>query len=266
RVADIWRSDALKEMRTLLAKAGPQALRALDERFVPALSSLDRLTIVVSAPGPREPAIGFYVTMSKPFDKEKVVGKSLADSEEEKVGALAFHVNRRLNTAVAVVDERTLLLGPANSVRAFLDKPSNANGPLQEAAKLATANAPVAIGVSVGSLPDIPRDRIPPQLVALLSAKLLTATVEFGKEPRVNLSLQFASADEAIEGEKAARAGIAMAREGLASARPQLEAMVTGKHDDKSGSFSELPEAMGGVFALAMVQSYDDLLREFPLK
>src|SRR5262245_47148314 len=122
RVADVWRGDALKEMRTLLAKAGPQALRALDERFVPALSSLDRLTIVVSAPGPREPAIGFYVTTSKPFDKEKVVGKSLADSEEEKVGALAFHVNRRLNTAVAIVDERTLLLGPANSVRTFLDK------------------------------------------------------------------------------------------------------------------------------------------------
>ena len=119
---------------------------------------------------------------------------------------------------MAVVDDHTLLLGPANSVRILLDKPANPDGPLQEAARLANRNAPVAIGVSVASLPDIPRDRLPPQLVGLLAAKLLTATIEIAKEPRVNLSLQFTSADEAIEGEKAARAGIeinALAQAGL---------------------------------------------------
>src|SRR5580700_2206229 len=47
RVADIWKSDALKEFREMVLQAGDEALAAFDKRFLPAPSSIDRLTVVV---------------------------------------------------------------------------------------------------------------------------------------------------------------------------------------------------------------------------
>src|SRR5580700_6881256 len=50
RVADIWKSDALKEFRETVMRAGPKALIGFDKRFLPAPSSIDRLTFVLVAP------------------------------------------------------------------------------------------------------------------------------------------------------------------------------------------------------------------------
>src|SRR5579862_2507656 len=41
RVADVWKSDALKELRDTVMKAGDKALQGFDKRFVPAPSSIE---------------------------------------------------------------------------------------------------------------------------------------------------------------------------------------------------------------------------------
>src|SRR5262249_40425061 len=92
RVADIWKSEALSELRQLLVKAGPQALKAFDQRFVPAPSSLDRLTVVLRPPGEtdREPIVAFYLTPSTPFDTLKFVQGSFREGEAVQVGNLTY--------------------------------------------------------------------------------------------------------------------------------------------------------------------------------
>src|SRR5690242_2661982 len=50
RLADVWKHDAMKEYRKIVEKAGPQALAALDEQFVPPPSTIDRVTAVALPP------------------------------------------------------------------------------------------------------------------------------------------------------------------------------------------------------------------------
>lgn len=46
RARDIWKSEYLTEFRKAVDKAGPDSLKILDEGFVPAPSTLDRMTVV----------------------------------------------------------------------------------------------------------------------------------------------------------------------------------------------------------------------------
>lgn len=47
RARDLWNSETLVELRKLIEKAGPDALKSLDEGFAPAPSTLDRVTLIV---------------------------------------------------------------------------------------------------------------------------------------------------------------------------------------------------------------------------
>src|SRR5947208_1411023 len=46
-VAEVWKSDAMKDFRKIAEKAGPKALAALDNDFAPAPSTIERVTMVV---------------------------------------------------------------------------------------------------------------------------------------------------------------------------------------------------------------------------
>lgn len=46
RLRGIWNTEDFAEVRKVVERAGPQALAALDESFVPAPSSIDRMTVV----------------------------------------------------------------------------------------------------------------------------------------------------------------------------------------------------------------------------
>src|SRR5438552_4012390 len=47
RAADLWKSDALVDLRGLLTQAGTKALQAVDARFVPAPSTIERITVIL---------------------------------------------------------------------------------------------------------------------------------------------------------------------------------------------------------------------------
>lgn len=55
RARDLWKSEILTEFRSIVEKAGPEALTMLDEGFTPAPSSLDRVTLVLLQ-NPTQPA------------------------------------------------------------------------------------------------------------------------------------------------------------------------------------------------------------------
>jgi Protein of unknown function (DUF1559) len=59
RARDIWKSEHLEQFRKAIEKAGPDSLKMLDEGFVPAPSTLDRLTLVFlkadETPQPKNP-------------------------------------------------------------------------------------------------------------------------------------------------------------------------------------------------------------------
>src|SRR5437763_5344037 len=52
RVAEVWKGEALKDIRAIFAKAGPKYLDMLDHRFVPAPSTIDRVTVILTLDQP----------------------------------------------------------------------------------------------------------------------------------------------------------------------------------------------------------------------
>ena len=66
RVADVWKSEPLKEWRTMILKAGDEALAAFDKRFVPAPSSIERITAMLLAPAPGERQPSPLVALTTP--------------------------------------------------------------------------------------------------------------------------------------------------------------------------------------------------------
>src|SRR5205085_12441261 len=76
RVGDIYKSEQLKDLRDVVAKAGPEALKALSERFVPDPTTLERVTLFAIMPagdegGPPMPIPSVVFHMSKRFDSAK---------------------------------------------------------------------------------------------------------------------------------------------------------------------------------------------------
>src|SRR4051794_38116832 len=71
RVADLYKSEHFRELRQLLGKAGEDAIRAFNSRFVPAPSSVDRVTVYLLAPKPGDhggPEVVAILSTSAPFD------------------------------------------------------------------------------------------------------------------------------------------------------------------------------------------------------
>jgi prepilin-type processing-associated H-X9-DG protein len=58
RLRDLWHTEGFAELRNVVEKAGPHARAALDENFVPAPSSIDRLTLVFVTAPPAPPPGG----------------------------------------------------------------------------------------------------------------------------------------------------------------------------------------------------------------
>src|SRR3954470_21836904 len=73
KLADLWKNDALKDVRAILEKAGPKALEAFDKRFTPPPSTVERLSVYMPPPnfeaGRPEFDFVFLLAVSKPFDR-----------------------------------------------------------------------------------------------------------------------------------------------------------------------------------------------------
>lgn len=163
RARDVWKSENLDAFRKAIEKAGPDALRMLDENFVPSPSTLDRLTVVflttkdggggaTVAKGEFQPVrdrnvlpggvdLPFDVpsevseavvilTFTEKFDAGKVrdtympMGSQRTDSGNGKDYWLDKAANRTRDLGLFFPNETTLVLGPADGVALFVSKQS----------------------------------------------------------------------------------------------------------------------------------------------
>jgi prepilin-type processing-associated H-X9-DG protein len=265
RLADIWKSDALGDLRRMVQKAGSDALHVLDQRFVPAPSSIDRLTIVIGVPMVGPPPVTFVLETSRAFDVDRFVKTTLPNAEEARAGDTTFYIDRKAGIGVRANDDRTIWFGPdVPAVQAQLEK-AKSDGALAAVIGKASSATPIVAGVNLALLPPIPRERIPPPFGALLEAKTAIMTVAWERDARINMSLDFADAAKAEGGQRAIRAALTVARQGMAQARGQFEMMLKGENKANPGDISELPEALGGLFGLAMLTMDDEALKDLKL-
>lgn len=266
RLADIWKSEPFKEWRTTILKAGDQALAAFDKRFVPAPSSIERLTAILMPPGPgeREPDVLVVLATSKPIDRDAFLRQTVPGAQEERVAGKSYYLDVKTKTAMFFVGERALAFGSPSAVQSALSKPAVRQGPLSEALALANSGKPLVVGVNAAALPPQVLQAVPFPLQPLVQAKLATLTVEFGDPGKLDLRLTYASPEDAEAAEQSARLGLQLARAFLAKTKAEMTAKVQG--GGRPGSLEELPEAAGALFALGVINRVDEFLAAPPLK
>ena len=90
-------------------------------------------------------------------------------------------------------------------------------------------------------------------------------TVDVGTEISINAGLQFANADAAAAGEKAAHDALAMARQHLSEFRREAGKPLLEPQTPSPAPLKELPEALASFGALAAFGMYDEYLEKIPI-
>lgn len=273
RVAEVWKSDALKPFRKMLDKAGPTAFDTLDRDFSPSPSTLDRVTTVVLPPSNTVTPDLRTVTVlafSKPFDAAKVKKQYMPRGEERKENGKAYTADKLAGVAMHFADDKTLVFGDADTLPAFLKLKGKPAGSFADAVKLAATKPLVAcLNVKAVPVPDAVKNELPEGLQPLLRAETAVLSADLGKEVNLTLSFGFSTADDAKAGEKALRGVGEYGRQMLVGPRLEAEGLVKGNPARKKDSprpLEDLVQATAGLAMLGGINTLDEILAEPPLK
>jgi len=269
QVAQVWKSEAMKDYRKIVEKAGPKALAALDNDFNPPPSTIERVTMVVLSLDKEkgEPNLVTILAFSAPFDSEKVKAQYMPNAKELQAGGKKFYHDLGKELAVHFPDKQTLVFGDEKSISQFLAMPTKADGPLADAIAMAPKYPLIASGnVSALPLPPNFAEQVPEDFRPLLKLQYLTLTAEAGKEYVLRLQAKFPNAADAAAGEKSIRKAAEMGRAQLEQPRKEAEAMVFGKQQPGPRNIEELPPAVAGIAGLGGLNTLDEILADLPLK
>ena len=174
RLADMWRTDAMSEFRKVLEKAGPDAIKAFDEGFVPAPSTADRLTVFgfksTDAPPPPPNVKGGFIpqpadathicgilAFSAPFEEARVREANIPGAGESTANGKKFWSDPATDLAIHFHTDRVIVVGPSVAVKAFLSLKPAKEGPLANALALAASGGrPVVAAARTSPAPGPP--------------------------------------------------------------------------------------------------------------
>jgi hypothetical protein len=272
KLADLWKNEALKDVRGILEKAGPKAIEAFDKRFVPAPSTVERLTAYMPPPnfmGREEFNLVFILTLSKPFDKDRFL-KQLGKTTERKGRNGAFIVDEEEAVAVRFLDDKTMAFGTLQAIQHMVDfAPPMKPGPLTPALELAAGSRPVVVGFNATTLPAEALDQflsheIPEPLHPLFRAQGVTLSLDLDGDGHIHANAAYADGKAADAAEKSVEVATSMAKGLIEETRKKLSEKVFG--GGKDAKIDDLPEAAASLLGLGALQHAEDLLNAKPVK
>ncbi|MBX9625655.1 MAG: DUF1559 domain-containing protein [Gemmataceae bacterium] len=290
RLADLWRTEALAEFRKVVGKAGADALKALDDGFVPRPSSIDRATVVFlkgggpgrprprefgfDPPGPldlvgRDTPVVVLLAFADKVDPDAFRAANLPTAGKRSAGGKEYWLDERIDLGVHFATANTLVLGNGTALPAVLTAPAKADGPLAPALKLAAGGTRHVVAGMTASALDLPADlkRELPEVGPILKAEALSVGVVVGSGMRFDLRAAYKTDADADAAEKAVREAAKTGRAKLAEVKKRMEEAVKGRPGEpKPRPARDLPEAVGGVFALGAVNMLDEWLADLPLR
>jgi prepilin-type processing-associated H-X9-DG protein len=221
RVADLWEHALLRPVRDKLKKEVAELATEIEKNLGAPPETIERLTVVV---------VGFngggevvLVRLRRPFDRARVTALAGKDAKEETYRGRSLFVGGGRQDAVALLDDRTYVVGRADPIRGLLDRPAKSkDGPLTPAARLLGEKHTFVFGANVPAIAEQVKDELPSQVEAirpLLEAKTGAVAADLDEEAKGEVRLTFADAAAAKKGEKAARDGLTLARAGLIALR-----------------------------------------------
>jgi hypothetical protein len=117
RLADLWKNEMFAGLRKTWERAGEKALATLDKQFVPAPSSISRVTAFVLLDEPMQEPYAFgIIAFSQPFDTAKVVQSYLPNVERKVAGNRTIYTNATQGFEVSFPDNRHVLIGQSGTL------------------------------------------------------------------------------------------------------------------------------------------------------
>jgi prepilin-type processing-associated H-X9-DG protein len=296
RLADLWKADELKELRTLLALAGPQALQSLDGQFVPAPSTIEPVTWVFLTPeslqtslfsgSPEGVSPLLVVSTSTPFDRDKVRKALPADARVKKFQDHEYLFLENTWSGLLLIDDHTFAMGSEDAVIEWFQQSARGKdkGAMQVPLGEAAGKNQVVIGVNPSRFATDPLVKLllPPDLRPLLQSRSATLALNLDRDLAVRLRLDFAGEAEAGAGVKALNAGRDLARQAIARASrlvaDRLRDGAEGRHAEPGKEkadrtpkalpvgLPELPEKFALLTGLGLLRKADDALQALVLE
>jgi hypothetical protein len=272
KLADLWKNEALKDVRAILEKAGPATIEAFDKRFTPAPSSIDRLTVYMPVPnfenGPRDFDFVFILAVNKPYDRDKFV-KQLGKTTTRKGRLGSFVVDEDETIAVRFIDDKTMAFGSPQAVQHMVDvAPPQRPGPLTSGLELAAGKQPIVAAINVAALPaELVEEGlrfIPQEIHPIFKAQSLTLSMDLEGDGHIYARVAYADGKTADAAEKALGAAMEMAKALIADTRKELMRNVLG--DGKDAKIEDLPIAAASLLGLGALQHAEDILNSQPVK
>jgi hypothetical protein len=190
-------SDVAGALEKLLANEPSLSgvLKELDKRGLPA-SQIERAVAVLG----RNSTV--IVTLAKPLDKAKVQDSLVPHGKEKKAGGKTYLADTDKDTALYVVNDRTILVGPVRGVEEHLQGLAAARGTALDAALAVAAGKHFFV---LGLNPDKVGKDVPPNLKpfeSLLQARGVAVMDLEEKAWGCKVRLAYDSEDAATAGEK----------------------------------------------------------------
>jgi len=263
KVGKIYESPGMKEMRDFLDKAGPRALDTLTQRFQITPFHIDRVTAVGMVPdlmNPGEPPLAAMIAT-----KVDVKAEDFAKRMEFKgkpMHGYSFPTLEADGLALAFPQPRLIVVGQKKVVETLL----KAEGSSAPPAFADLEKHDLSLIANVKAIPVDLSQFLPPPLAAVTKANTLQMSIDLAQKTEINLMIAYAGEKEAIVAEDAIKDLARQALNEMARPRREMMEMLEGKNKNRPSNYSEMPEALGGLFGLAMLNQAEEILRNPPIK
>ncbi len=265
RIADLWKDEMASGFRSTWEAAGPKAITALDKMFVPAPSSISRATaFALLEPESKEPLPFAIFAFDVPFDPVQVVRVNLPETNSRVIaGKVVYSTPQMPQIGVYFPDKNHIVIGLEPGFDIYLGKPIASEGPLASALKLA-ATKPVVAALNIAALPLPPGllNDVPPEVLPILKAQQVVASLELGAEPRIDVRAIYSDEASAQEAEKATRSLLELGRKELGKLKTEFENKLFDPNAKNPRPIFELPETMAMVFGIGSLNRLDGLLAD----
>jgi hypothetical protein len=302
RVREAWKADDMIDLRRVIDKAGPQALKVLDEGFVPAPSTLDRATLVLlnnpeagarDTGGPPPPVSVpndvhalVILRFTDKFDRDQVKSTYLKGGSAKTENGKEYFVDQQAQFGMYFPNDQVMVLGMAAGFPEFLRKqPADGKAPAGRLARplalasegtrhfVAAVNTNlfrINPGVILNNLRDAPPEvrQLATDAAPILKAEAFAIAFGMaGEDSRLDVRAYYKNDEDAEAAEAGVRAAAASGRKAIAEFKTKLDKKLAGPDGQKKPRpVEQLPGALLAYAGIGGLNTLDEILANPPLK
>lgn len=261
----LWDSEHSKDFRELLKRSGPKAIAELQRRFVPNVTTLESITAFAMFPsGPgKDPEVVFMVRLGSPVN-EVALRSSFPEAQTIKKGGIDILVQDGIG--LVVLNQGKTIAGGTPDLLPRLGKETvAATGDFEKFLK-ADSSDPVRLGVNFSAAPKEVSQGAPPPFNSLVQGlQFLDSSVSIEKNLKWKARIAYEKDEQARASHESIKGFAQMALMQMRQPRMEIENRLFPKDRPGVAPLTELPEFVGGMFGLAMLNEAEAFLKNPPI-